>query len=86
MQEIGQNYTHLRVNRSVNFVDPKLGAYTQTVERMWLGAKAENRRRWGTHRHMLDSYLCEFMWRVRLRNANPFEAILFDIALFSPPL
>ncbi len=75
----------MRVNHTYNFVDPRTGA-TQTVERMGNAAKSDNRRRWGVHRHMIDSYLCEFMWRMRLRDADPFDAILFDIALFKPPM
>ena len=86
IHQLGRNYRDLTVNHSLNFVDPQTGAYTQTVEREWIAAKAENRRRWGTPRHTLESYLCEFMWRMRLRAADPFEAILFDIALFSPPI
>lgn len=82
---LNQHFTHLTVNHTYNFVDPNTGAHTQTVERGWNGYKARNRARWGTHRTMLDSYLCEYMWRQRLRNADPFEPILFDMALGWPP-
>jgi hypothetical protein len=36
---------------------------------------------------MLDSYLCEFMWRqdIKRRNADPFKEILSHIATYWPP-
>lgn len=39
--------------------------------------------RFGTHRRMLDSYMCEFMWRQRVRNHDPFDKILEHIRLLS---
>ena len=32
-------YTHLKVNRKLNFVDPKTGAHTNRIERHWRDAK-----------------------------------------------
>ena len=32
---------------------------------------------------MLDSYLCEYMWRERNRDQNLFTAIMRDISLFN---
>ena len=78
-------FTHETVNHSINFVDPQSGAHTQHVERMWRAAKQRNKRHFGTHRPMLDSYLCEFMWRSRLQGADPFEVILAHIVNFWPP-
>lgn len=79
-------FTHLTVNHSVNFVDPTTGAHTQCIERLWRSAKERNRRQNGTHRHMIDSYMCEFMWRRRTRCAgrDAFTAILADIAQMWP--
>jgi hypothetical protein len=36
---------------------------------------------------MLDSYLCEFMWRqdIKRRKADPFNEILSHIAAYWPP-
>lgn len=82
---MGLQYTHLTVNHSVNFVDAVTGANTQKIESTWNSAKSRNRRHWGTHRDMLDSYLCEFMWRKRLNGRNPFDVILDDINVFWPP-
>ena len=80
------NYIHLTVNHSQNFVDPVTGAHTQQIESNWNKAKTRNRRHFGTHRHMLDSYMCEFMWRKRLGNNDPFDTILNDIVAFWPPV
>ena len=80
-----RNFRHATVNHSRNFVDPITGACTNLVEGMWGRAKQKFRKRWGTHRAMLDSYLCEFMWRSRLHGQNPFHEILKDIASLCPP-
>ena len=58
-------YAHNTVNHSQNFVDPATGAHTQNIERSWKAAKERNKRHNGTHRTMLDSYMCEYTWRVR---------------------
>lgn len=61
-------YTHLTVNHSQNFVDPITGATTNHVESVWQKAKEKNKRRFGTHRTMIDNYLGEFLWRQRFGN------------------
>ena len=75
------------VNHTYNFVDPVTGTHTQTIESMWNRAKERNKRHCGTHRAMLDSYLCEFMWRrrVHVRGNDVCDAILNDIVAFWPP-
>ena len=80
-------YNHETVNHSRNFVDPVTGAHTQNIERSWKAAKERNKRHNGTHRDMLDSYMCEYMWRRRQSNngLDVFDSILADIALFWPP-
>lgn len=82
---IQQQYAHLTVNHTYNFVDPLTGAHTQNVENMWSRAKKRNKRHHGTHRQMLDSYLCEFMWLQSLNGREPFDAALDDIVAFWPP-
>lgn len=85
---INQGFIHHTVNHSLNFVDPNTGAHTQNVERMWRSAKERNKRHCGTSRAMLDSYMCEYMWRERLHglNLNPFESIFEHIVNFWPPI
>ena len=74
------------MNHSLNFVDPNTGSHTQNVERSWKPAKERNTRHHGTHRSMLDSYFCEYMWHQRHKNDDLFEQILADIAVFWPPV
>jgi transposase-like protein len=83
----GMGYAHETVNHSLHFVDPNTGANTQRIERSWRSAKERNKRQNGTHRQMLDSYLCEYMWRnrVKIAHANAFDSILADIVLVWPP-
>lgn len=71
-------YNHLTVNHSVNFVDPVTLAHTNTVENMWMRAKRRNKKECGTHRHLLQSYLIEFMWRLQFGN-DPFQNIITHI-------
>ena len=79
-------YQHLSVNHSLNFVDPTTGAHTQNIECHWKNAKRRNKKHHGTHKHMLDSYLCEWMWRQRNRGAPClFQKIMDDIAVHYPP-
>jgi transposase-like protein len=80
-------YTHETVNHSVNFVDPVTGAHTQNIERSCKAAKERNMRHNGTHRSMLDSYMCEYIWRKRqgINGIDVFDNILRDIALFWSP-
>ena len=83
----GMGYTHETVNNSLHFVHPTTGANTQRIERSWKTAKERNKRQNGTHRQMVDSYLCEYMWRnrVTMAQADPFDSILNDIVTFWPP-
>ena len=79
-------FQHFTVNHSLNFVDPNTGSHTHNVERSWKSAKELNKRHNGTHRSMLDSYFCEYMWRQRHKDDDLFEQVLADIAVFWPPV
>lgn len=78
-------YNHLTVNHAHNFVDPQTQAHTQGVESTWRKFKHRNKIECGTSRSLVDSYLCEFMWRQRHKNENLFEKILDAIKNFIPP-
>ena len=71
---IGMIYTHQTVNHTENFVEPTTGAHTQTIESFWHVYKMQNKRQCGTHRSLVDSYLCEFVWRPKVPKYEPFHA------------
>ena len=80
---VGANgYNHLTVNHSLHFVDPVTGAHTNEVENMWMLAKRRNKE-CGTARTLIDTYLIEFMWRLKFGH-DPFENILRDIRAVYP--
>ena len=68
-------------------VDTEDGAHTQNIERTWRSAKWRNKKHFGTHRQMIDSYLCEFLWRedAKRREVDEFEDILTKIVDFMHP-
>ena len=78
-------FAHLQVNHTYNFIDPDTGAHTQNIENAWKNAKLRNKRQHGTRRTMLDSYLCEWMWRQRYMNNDLFDQILNSIVQHFPP-
>ena len=77
-------FQHFAVNHSLNYVDPVTGSRRQNIERSWKSAKERNKRQNGTHRPMLDSYFCQWMWRQRKRNVDLFDQILLAIAAYWP--
>ena len=81
-------FSHLKVNHTYNFVDPETGANTQKVERMWGSAKWRNKKHHGTARHLLKSYLSEFMVRqeVNAEGGDLFEWMLQKISILYPPM
>ena len=81
---LAMNYNHQTVNHTYNFVNPQNGAHTQSIESNWNVFKSRNRKQWGTNRQMIDSYLCEYMWRRRLNGLDAFDKILLDIVEFWP--
>lgn len=81
----GMHLKHFTVNHSENFVNPITGAHTQSIESLWASAKRRNKIEAGTNRALLDSYLCEFMWRKRHAGEDLFKVILKDISNFWKP-
>ncbi|KAJ4425426.1 hypothetical protein ANN_28041 [Periplaneta americana] len=76
------NFRHLTVNRSLNFVDPESGACTNLIENAWRGLRG-SLSRGGVRKEDLSDHLCEYLWRKdcsRLAR-DPFEALLEDVKL-----
>ena len=58
-----EDFSHLAVNHHYNFVDPETGAHTQSIECLCREAKKKSKQQCGTHGRMLNSYICELLWR-----------------------
>uniref|UniRef100_A0A914PX13 ISXO2-like transposase domain-containing protein n=1 Tax=Panagrolaimus davidi TaxID=227884 RepID=A0A914PX13_9BILA len=63
INELPEGYQHLTVNHSINFIDPETGAHTQSIESNWQQFKMGGKKRYGTHRTMLQDYIEDFYWR-----------------------
>ena len=75
------NYAHFTVNHSENFVDPRTGSHTQTIESVW-GALKHFLRSVGKHLGPhIEEYIAEFLYR-RAHAGRLFDKILDDIARF----
>jgi transposase-like protein len=60
IDELG--FKHKTVNHSENFVDPKTGAHTNTIEGLWNGIKLQIAPR-NRNKDLIESHLFEFIWR-----------------------
>ena len=59
IDELG--FEHKTVNHSENFVDPKTGAHTNTIEGLWNGIKLQIASR-NRNKDLIESHLFEFIW------------------------
>ena len=57
-----EGFIHLKVNHSINFVDPGTGAHTQNIERAWREVRAKIPR-YGRKQKHYSGYLAEFMFK-----------------------
>ncbi len=68
-----EDYDHLTVNHSIEFVDRDTGACTNAIECEWLHAK-KDLPKYGTVKNHLESYLGQHLWRVRHQGEDLFFA------------
>ncbi|KAL7635439.1 UNVERIFIED_CONTAM: hypothetical protein RMT77_014508 [Armadillidium vulgare] len=79
----GFDYKHIQINHSKNIIHPiSGGAHTQNIENTWFLLKRRNKKHCGIHRQMLDSYLCEFVWRTKFSGKDLFLSMLKCISEF----
>ena len=71
-------YTHVKVNHSKQFINPKTAACTNAIESDWRHAKV-CMPRYGVHRDMHAAYLAEFMWRRKYHDVDKFIQLIKDI-------
>lgn len=76
-----QDFNHLTVNHSYNFVDPETGAHTQNIENLWWQIKRKLPETHTTSERFY-LYLGEFLWRQTLHTTveDPFYKFLNDIS------
>ena len=75
----------LKRDYNYNFIDYETETHTESLERLWGSDKWRNKKYRGIARHLLGSYLAEFLWRQLLKDRDPFETILLCIKDFRPP-
>ena len=51
------------MNHSIEFVNSETGEHTNTIESTWQKFKNGHKKRFGTHRSLFATYLCDFLWR-----------------------
>jgi len=63
-----EGYTHFSVNHSVKFVDPKTGAHTQNIKRVWREVRG-GVPRFGRNKQHFAGYLAEFLFKLHVHRA-----------------
>ncbi|CAF1619035.1 unnamed protein product, partial [Didymodactylos carnosus] len=77
------DYIHLTVNHSISFVNPNTGVHTQNIENTWMLAKRKHKKQGGFNRHLLQTYLEEFMWRQEFGD-EPLKNLVLQINSLHP--
>lgn len=69
-------YTHYTVNHTENFVDPRTGAHTQTIESFWGQSKSIFKNMRGSTADQLPPHLDEVMFRWNNKEQPMFHLLL----------
>lgn len=77
--QLQQQYQHLTVNHTYNFVDPNSGAHTQNIERMWREVRS-NIPRYGRKKDFNAGYLAEFWWKRNVQLNSRVHQFLVEVA------
>ena len=84
IDELPKLYTHYTVNHSEAFVDEETGAHTNTIESTWQKFKSGHKKRFGTHRSLFSTYLCDFLWRRQFSGPDVFYNFWTQVASLYP--
>ena len=77
-----EDFEHLTVNHSLNFVDPQTGAYTQNIECLWWQIKCQLPDTFSKH-HLLYLHLSEYMWHhMKPKHCDLFYEFLVSIGKY----
>ena len=77
-----EDFLHLTVNHSYNFVDPDTGAHTQTVESLWRQIKRQLPETYTRH-NQLYLHLAEYLWHNMKRKSDDiYQKFLKDAAKY----
>lgn len=77
-------YTHYTVNHTENFVDPRTGAHTQTIESFWGQSKSIFKNMRGSTADQLPAHLDEVMFRWNNKEQPMFHLLLQKISQLYP--
>ena len=79
-----EDFLHLNVNHSLNFVDPATGCHTQNIENLWWQIKRSLPDTFTRH-DQLYLHLSEYLWRNMKRKCDDlFREFLKDAAKYFP--
>jgi transposase-like protein len=84
INELPEIYKHYTVNHSENFVDPTSKEHTNTIESTWQKFKHGHKKRYGTHRTTILSYVHEFLWRKEFEGTDVFFHFWSQISQLYP--
>ncbi|XP_039255553.2 uncharacterized protein LOC120332381 [Styela clava] len=79
LEQMGMGYIHETVNHSIEYVSP-MGVHTNEIESLWGEIKKRFRAMNGVARHMVQSYLDEWVWKRQFTKSRYFSEILRAIA------
>ena len=77
-----EDFEHLTVNHSVNFVDPQSGCHTQNIENLWWQVKRQLPDTYTRH-NQLYLHLAEYLWRnMKRKEKDIFKEFLKDASKY----
>ncbi|XP_077967707.1 uncharacterized protein LOC144421954 [Styela clava] len=80
IENLGRGYTHRAINHSYMYVTPE-GHHTQNIESIWADVKRKFKRMNGAPRHLIPSYLDEYLWKRQYPKNEHFDRMLEAISI-----